>query len=256
MSHSTPAIELRSVGVRYTLHRERVYSLKETMIGRVRASLGRAEKAGHKSQAEEFWAIRNATFDVLRGQSLALTGRNGAGKSTLLKVISGVLHPSEGEMWVRGRVSAMIELGAGFVPQLTGRENIFLGASVAGFSRKQTLKFVDKIIEFSELQDFIDLPIQNYSSGMQARLGFSVATEIDPDLLVVDEILSVGDAPFQKKCLERMNSFRKRNKTILYVSHSVGSIQDFCDTVVEIEKGRMVSGPRPIEQWLADPQRI
>lgn len=242
MTSTTPAIELRDVGVRYKLHRERVYSLKEAAIGSFKNVFARlaGKETCTRSVVEDFWAIRHMNLKVARGTSVGLTGRNGSGKSTTLKVISGVLHPTEGEYWVRGRVSALVELGAGFDPELTGRENIFLGASVAGLSRKEVEKRISRIVEFSELGDFIDVPVKNYSSGMYAKLGFSVATDVDPDLLIVDEILAVGDEQFQRKCFDRMQDFKRAGKTILYVSHDSKSVEAFCDRIVRLDGGHVV----------------
>lgn len=238
-----PAIRLENIGVRYRIHRERAYTLKETAIGAVRngiRSFMGTEADSKKSH--DFWAIRQMSFSITPGSCIGLTGRNGSGKSTTLKVISGVLHPTEGEYWVRGRVSALVELGAGFDPELTGRENIYFGASVSGLSRRQVDHKIDRIIEFSELGEFIDVPVKNYSSGMYARLGFSVATDIDPDILIVDEILAVGDEPFQDKCFDRMEAFKRAGKTILFVSHDHETVDKFCDRKLELEDGRIVKG--------------
>lgn len=238
------AIELRDVGVCYRVQRERILSLKETMV----RSLSRwgGHLAGRKPEvlSHEFWAIRGVSLKVKKGSTVGLKGRNGSGKSTTLKVISGVLFPTEGELWVRGRISALVELGAGFDMELTGRENIFLGSSVAGLSRKETEKRIAHIVEFSELGDFIDIPVRNYSSGMYARLGFALATDVDPDVLIIDEILAVGDAAFQEKCMQRMLDFKRRGKTILYVSHDPGLVESFCDEIVTLEDGRIVDAPK------------
>jgi lipopolysaccharide transport system ATP-binding protein len=235
----SPSIELQNVGVRYRLYRERVFSLKEAAIGSVKNLARVLTGASRKKTYEDFWAIRNINLKISKGSSVGLVGRNGSGKSTTLKVISGVLHPTEGELWVRGRVSALVELGAGFDPELTGLENIYFGASVAGLTRKQAAKRVDSIIDFAELREFIDIPVKNYSSGMYARLGFALATDVDPDVLIVDEILSVGDGPFQAKCLERMKQFKAQNKTILFVSHDPTLTEKFCDRVVTLEHGKL-----------------
>ena len=240
-AQNLPAIELQNVGVCYRLYRERIFSLKEAAISTLKR-LG-SLATGHMVEPgfRELWAVRNLSLKVKRGSTLGLVGRNGSGKSTSLKVISGVLHPSEGELWVRGRISALVELGAGFDPELTGRENIFFGASVAGLSRRQAAKRVDGIVDFSELGEFIDIPVKNYSSGMYARLGFALATDVNPDILIVDEILAVGDAAFQAKCHERMKSFRLQNKTIVFVSHQTQQTEAFCDEIVQLENGRIVS---------------
>ncbi len=235
------AIEIKNIGVLYRIYHERVFSLKEATISSVK-KLGKMATGQSPAESyQDFWAIRNINFKVPRGCTFGITGRNGSGKSTTLKVISGVLHPTEGELWVRGRISALVELGAGFDPELTGRENIYFGASVAGLSRKQTDHKIDRIIDFAELRDFIDMPVKNYSSGMYARLGFALATDVDPDVLIVDEILSVGDAPFQAKCLDRMNEFKKKGVTILFVSHQGEQTQNFCDEILELEKGSIVA---------------
>jgi len=241
MSKSDPAIELSDIGVCYRLYKEKVYSLKEASIGALKLLSRVIAGADVEKNYRELWAVRHLNLKVARGQTLGLVGRNGSGKSTTLKVVSGVLHPTEGEVWVRGRVSALVELGAGFDFNLTGRENIYLGASVAGLSRKEIDMRMDRIVEFSELGDFIDIPVRNYSSGMYARLGFSLATDIDPDVLIIDEILSVGDSPFQAKCIDRMDAFKKQNKTILFVSHDGETTQEFCDTIVTLEDGQIVN---------------
>jgi ABC-type polysaccharide/polyol phosphate transport system ATPase subunit len=233
------SVELRNIGVCYRLYKQRVFSLKEASIGTFKRLFGMATGQGWEPGFREFWALRHIDLNIPRGLALGLTGHNGSGKSTTLKVVSGVLHPTEGELRVRGRVAALVELGAGFDPNLTGRENIYFAASVAGLSRKEADLRMDRIIDFAELGEFIDIPVCNYSSGMYARLGFSVATDVDPDVLIVDEILSVGDAPFQAKCLDRMNGFKKANKTILFVSHNRESTREFCDQVIELERGKI-----------------
>lgn len=242
------AIQLSDIGVCYRFQKERVFSLKEAIIGRVRDAFNRAQTPPAQD-SEDYWAIRHLNIEVPKGSCVGITGRNGSGKSTTLRVISGVLHPSEGEYWVRGRVSALVELGAGFDPELTGRENIYLGGSVAGLSRKEVDKKIDRIIDFAELGEFIDIPVKNYSSGMYARLGFSVATDVDPDLLIVDEILAVGDPPFQAKCIDRMRKFRASGKTILFVSHDINSILSFCSELITLDGGRIAERkPLPAAQ--------
>lgn len=234
------AIELKNIGVCYRLYKERVFSLKENAIQSVQR-LGKMLTGTFVDKSyKEHWAIRNIDLSLPKGSVVGLTGRNGSGKSTMLKVISGVLHPTEGELVVRGRVSALVELGAGFDPELTGRENILFGASLSGLSKKEALKKMDSVIDFSELKEFIDVPVKNYSSGMYARLGFALATDVDPDLLIVDEILSVGDAQFQAKCMDRMNSFKARNKTILFVSHDSHTTKSFCEKIITLENGKLV----------------
>ena len=225
------AITVSDVTVRYRMPTERITTLKEQVIRTItRRATGYSE----------FLALRSVTLRVGFGESVALVGRNGAGKSTLLKVIARVVRPTSGRVVVRGNVAPIIELGAGFHQELTGRENIFLNGAMLGFSAQQMRRKFDGIVDFSELGAFIDSPLRTYSSGMVARLGFAVAAEADPDILIVDEVLSVGDEAFQKKCVDRMLSFRRRGTTILYVSHSLDSIGKLCAEAVWIDEGRMM----------------
>lgn len=224
------AIAVSDASVRYQLPTERISTLKEQMIRRVT----------HRTvKYNEFWALRNVNLQIRRGDAVALVGRNGAGKSTLLKCIAKVQRPTTGRVWVRGSMAPIIELGAGFHHELTGRENIFLNGAMLGFSRSEMERKVNNIIEFSELANFIDSPLRTYSSGMQARLGFAVAAEADPDVLIIDEVLSVGDEAFQRKCMERMRRFRTRGTTILYVTHALDSIAELCDHAAWIDGGRL-----------------
>jgi len=188
----------------------------------------------------EFWAVNDVSFDVMKGESLALVGRNGCGKSTTLKIIAGLLNPDHGNINISGRIQAMISLGAGFNHALSGKENIYNSAAVLGLTRKETLKIMDEIIEFSELDDFIDSPVSTYSSGMKARLGFSISINLKPDILIVDEILSVGDHAFQNKCNEKFIELKKKNVTILLVSHSSSKVIQLCDRAVWLEKGQIM----------------
>ena len=224
------AIVVSGVSVRYRLPTERINTLKEQVIRQI---------TRRTVKYNEFWALQKINLQLRRGDAVALVGRNGAGKSTLLKVIARVLRPTSGRVWVRGTMAPIIELGAGFHPELTGRENIFLNGAMLGFSRAQMAKKVDSIIEFSEITNFIDSPLRTYSSGMQARLGFAVAAEADPDVLIIDEVLSVGDEAFQKKCMERMRRFREQGVTILYVSHALDSVHALCDYAAWIDRGRL-----------------
>jgi ABC-2 type transport system ATP-binding protein len=188
-----------------------------------------------------FWALRDISFEVKSGSTLGLLGRNGSGKSTLLKIISGVLTPSEGKVVRPVATAALLELGAGFQPDMTGRENIFLNSSILGRSRKDTFAVLDQIIEFSGISEFIDTPVKFYSSGMYARLGFSIAIHTDPELLLVDEVLAVGDEPFQKKCLERIKSMQNEGRTIILVTHNTHTVDEFCDYAVVLDHGRVLS---------------
>lgn len=224
------AIQLEDVSVCYRLPSERITTLKEQVIRRI---------TRRRVKYQEFWALNDISLKIRRGERLALIGRNGAGKSTLLKVIARVQRPTSGRVWVRGNVAPLLELGTGFHPELTGRENIFLNGAMLGFSRSQMEKKFDSIVEFSELGHFIDSPLRTYSSGMTARLGFAVAADADPDILIIDEALAVGDEAFQKKCMERMYSFRDRGVTILFVTHTLDTIHELCDHAIWIDAGEI-----------------
>jgi ABC-2 type transport system ATP-binding protein len=194
-----------------------------------------------------FWALKDVSFEVKEGSTLGLIGRNGSGKSTLLKIISGVLTPSSGQVIRPVSTAALLELGAGFQPDMTGRENIYLNSSILGRSRKDTSLVIDEIIDFSGIRDFIDTPVKFYSSGMYARLGFAIAIHTDPELLLVDEILAVGDAPFQKKCLDKIKEMQNEGRTIVLVTHDSNTVQTFCDSAVMLDHGKLISQGDPIE---------
>lgn len=234
-----PAIVVSDLSICYRLPTERITTLKEQVIRQI---------TRRKVKYNEFWALRKVNLKVQRGEAVGLIGRNGAGKSTLLKAIAKVQRPTSGRVWVHGRIAPIIELGAGFHEELTGRENIFLNGAMLGFSKAEMQKKVDSIIEFSELANFIDSPLRTYSSGMYARLGFAVAAEADPDILIIDEVLSVGDEAFQKKCMDRMNRFRRRGVTILYVTHGLDSVHELCDRTAWIDQGRL--------RYLGETQRV
>ncbi|MGE5225620.1 MAG: ABC transporter ATP-binding protein [Planctomycetaceae bacterium] len=218
------AIEIRDVSKRFRIYREKPTSLKQRMLaGRIRA--------------EDFWALRDVAFDVPTGESLALIGHNGSGKSTLLKVIAGILRPTEGLVRQRGRMAALLELGAGFHPELTGEENVYLNSAFLGLSRRETEKVYTDIVEFAELQDFMGTAVKFYSNGMMVRLGFACAVHVDPDVLLVDEVLAVGDEAFQARCLERIRYFQKQGRTIVLVSHALDLVRQLCDQAVMLDHG-------------------
>jgi len=228
------AVEFRGVSRRFRLHHETRTSFQDWFIALVRP----------RGKAEEFWALRDVSFVVRRGEALGIVGRNGAGKSTLLKLVSRVLEPTSGDVLIHGRTHAMLELGAGFHPELSGRDNVYLNGSIYGFSRRQMGERFDRIVQFAELERFIDTPVKHYSSGMFMRLGFAIAVHMDPEILVVDEVLAVGDAAFQRKGYEALMDLRARGTTVLFVSHSVEQIRDFCDRAILLQEGRIVdSGP-------------
>ncbi|HGE6719274.1 TPA: ABC transporter ATP-binding protein [Serratia marcescens] len=225
------AIEFKNVTKRYPLYHHIGSGIKELIFN--------PRRALSLLSGRSYLAIEDISFQVKKGESVALIGRNGAGKSTSLGLVAGVMKPSSGSVHVVGRVASMLELGGGFHPELTGRENIRLNATLLGLRRKELKQRLDKIIEFSELGEFIDEPIRVYSSGMLAKLGFSVITQVDPDILIIDEVLAVGDISFQRKCLETINEFKKKGVTILFVSHNLRDIEKICDRVIWIENHKM-----------------
>jgi ABC-2 type transport system ATP-binding protein/lipopolysaccharide transport system ATP-binding protein len=194
---------------------------------------------GQRVPKDEFWPLRDISLEIRKGEVFGVIGQNGAGKSTLLRVIAGIIRPTRGSVEVSGRVAPLIELSAGFDPEMTGRENVFLYGALLGFSNRSLAQKLDKIMEFAELQDFADVPVKNYSSGMVARLGFSIATDVETDILLVDEVLSVGDAAFAKKCHERISRFRERGVAIVYVSHNLAQIQEICSRAAWIDHGKV-----------------
>lgn len=225
-------IKLENVSMRFNLGIERNYSIKEAFI-----SIFDKKRRLKKT---EFWALSDVSFEVKKGEVIGLIGSNGAGKSTLLKVVSGVMKPTKGKVTVNGQISPMIELGAGFDIELTARENIYLNGAILGYSKEFIDEKFEDIVEFSELRDFLDAPVKNFSSGMIAKLAFSIATVVDPEILIVDEILSVGDIKFQEKSKNKMMEMIKGGTTVLYVSHSLESIEELCDRVVWLEHGKVV----------------
>lgn len=220
-------IEVNDVTMRFRMNSDKIMSLKEFVTTALRGKL----------KYQEFTALDHVSFSVKRGETLGLIGRNGAGKSTMLKVISGILKPTEGSVVCQGNVVPMLELGSGFDFDLTGRENIFLNGAILGYSEEFLKEKYDEIVEFSELRQFIEAPIRNYSSGMLARLAFSIATVVQPEILIVDEILSVGDAQFQEKSKKRMLELMGGGTTVLFVSHSIEQIREMCNRVVWLERG-------------------
>ena len=232
-------IRIRDLGISYRLYREKVSTLKEAVVNRFR----------HLRSVETFWALRNVTLEIDPGEAIALVGHNGSGKSTLLRTIAGVLVPSEGTVEVLGRISPMIELGAGFDPELTARDNIYLNGSLLGFSRKQIESKFDRIVAFSELADFIDMPVKSFSSGMYARLGFAIAQDVEPDILVVDEILAVGDERFQAKCKRRIRDFRTAGVTFVFVSHGLASVAELCERAAVLHHGRLMFDGEVTPAW-------
>ncbi len=227
MSGENYAVKVDHAAVRFNIASERVDNLKEYFIKLVK----------HELMFKEFMALKDVSFEVKRGEAWGIIGTNGSGKSTLLKLICGILKPYQGSVKVNGSIAPMIELGAGFDGDLTASENIFLNGAVLGYDKKFMQEHFDEIVAFAELQDFLEMPIKNYSSGMAARLGFAIATVVRPDILICDEVLAVGDYAFQQKCERRMNEMRADGTTLLYVSHSIESVQSVCDHALWLDKG-------------------
>lgn len=231
---STPSIEFEDVVQRFRIIHERSDTLREVF----------AKITRRQTSYRDFLALKNVSFTVDRGEMLGIIGRNGSGKSTILKIIAGVYAPTSGRVRVEGSIAPLIELGAGFHHELTGRENILLNGLLLGLTKKQVLEREPRIIEFAELDDFIDAPVKQYSSGMYMRLAFSVAIAVDPDILLIDEILGVGDSRFRQKCMDRIRQFRAVGKTIVFVSHDLNSVRDLCDRALLIHQGELLAdGP-------------
>lgn len=229
MTTSLPlVVSVSDASKRFILHKDK--SLKDRLLNVRRA----------RDHRVDFWALHNISLDIESGTTVGLVGHNGSGKSTLLKVIGGIIQPTSGTVKRRGRIAALLELGAGFHPDLTGRENVYLNAAILGLSRRETDRYFDDIVEFSEIGEFIDSQVKFYSSGMYVRLAFSVAIHVDPDLLLVDEVLAVGDEPFQRKCMEKIQQFQREGRTIIFVSHSAEQVSQLCDRVIVLDHGRMI----------------
>src|SRR5438067_6837007 len=228
------AITVDGISKRFRLYRERPTSLKERIVR-------------FRMHADELWALRDVSFDVPSGQTLGLIGPNGSGKTTLLKIIAGILRPTEGRVTTRGRIAELLALAAGFHPELTGRENVYLNASILGLSRRETERRFDDIIAFAELEDFVDNQVKFYSSGMYVRLGFAVAVHVDPAVLLVDEVLAVGDEAFQRKCLDRVRQFQREGRTIVFVTHVADLVRQICDEALMLEHGRIHASGEPEE---------
>ena len=224
------AIEVNDVGMEFNLSEEKTDNLKEFIIKFVKREV----------RFQSFWALKNVSLKIYKGEKVGFVGLNGAGKSTLLKIISGVLKPTEGSIKIYGEMAPLLALGAGFDMNYTGRENVCLNGATLGHSRAEMEKKFDEIVDFAEIEEFIDVPVKNYSSGMKSRLAFSIATSINPDILILDEVLSVGDMSFQRKCRERMNTMMSES-SMLFVSHSVGQVRKLCDKAIWLHKGSVIA---------------
>jgi ABC-2 type transport system ATP-binding protein len=224
---SSPAVSVENVWKYFRLYHDKNQYLKTTLL------------QGRRARYEEFWALKGVSFDIPHGSTFGIIGSNGSGKSTLLKCLAGILSPDKGTITSNGRVVALLELGAGFHPDLSGRENIYLNGAILGMTKSEITGRLDDIVEFSGLGQFIDTPVKNYSSGMTVRLGFAVATSVDPEILIIDEVLAVGDASFQQRCFERIESFRRDGRTIILVSHGLAQVTQLCDQAAWIDKGEL-----------------
>jgi ABC-type polysaccharide/polyol phosphate transport system ATPase subunit len=230
----TSAIDVQGVSKSFRLYRERPSSVKQRLLVT-------------RSKAEEFWALRDVSFDIQQGSSVGLIGANGSGKTTLLKCIAGILRPTAGTIRLRGRMAALLELGAGFHPELTGRENVYLNASFLGLGRRDTERVYDEIVAFAELEDFMDNQVKFFSSGMLVRLGFAVAVHVDPEVLLIDEVLAVGDEAFQQRCIDRVRRFQADGRTIVLVTHALDTVVDVCDRAVMLDHGHLRMDGAPAE---------
>lgn len=226
-----PAVEVKNVSILFNLNKEKVDNIKEYFVKFVTRKL----------MFTEFWALKDISFTVNKGERLGILGFNGAGKSTLLKTVAGVLKPTKGSVRVHGVIAPLLELGAGFDSNYSGKENIFLYGATMGYSRKYIQERYDEIVEFSELKDFIDVPVKNYSSGMKARLGFAIATAVEPEVLILDEVLSVGDAKFRRKSEAKVRSMFDKGVTVLFVSHSTEQVRRLCDKAIILDKGQIIA---------------
>lgn len=225
----TNAVSIQNVSKKFRLYHERNQTLKSAIMRR------------RRSVHEDFWALRGVSFDVEQGSTFGLIGSNGSGKSTLLKCLAKIYWPTSGSISYAGRMAALLEVGSGFHHELSGRENIYLNGSILGMSRKEIDRKFDEIIDFSGVEQFIDQPVKNYSSGMYVRLGFSVAISVEPDILIVDEVLAVGDAEFQEKCFQKFRDYREQGRTVILVSHSMNSVRTMCDQVAWLNKGELMT---------------
>jgi ABC-type polysaccharide/polyol phosphate transport system ATPase subunit len=221
------AVEIVDVSKRFRLYHEKNQYLKSTLL------------SGRRSRFEDFWALDDISFEIPRGSTFGIIGANGSGKSTLLKCLTGILTPDKGKIHTVGRIAALLELGAGFHPDLTGRENVFLNAAILGMTKNEIISKFDSIVDFAGLANFLDTPVKNYSSGMVVRLGFAIAINVEPDILIIDEVLAVGDESFQQRCYEKIETFRQSGRTIIFVSHALTQVTQLCETACWIEGGKI-----------------
>ncbi len=239
---STTVIKAENICKSYTLKHQNIgsYTAFRDVIANKAKNILNPKSQILNPKSEEFWALNNVSFEVKQGERLGIIGRNGAGKSTLLKVLSRIVTPTKGRITIEGRVASLLEVGTGFHPELTGRENVFLNGSILGMNKSEIKQKFDEIVAFAEVEKFLDTPVKRYSSGMYVRLAFAVAAHLEPELLIVDEVLAVGDAEFQKKCLGKMQDVSGEGRTVLFVSHNMGAIQSLCDKTIVLQRGEVV----------------
>ena len=254
------AIKVEGLGKKYLLQHQavgrRYVALRDVLADKAKSLFGnRKSEIGNRKSVEEFWALKDVSFEIKQGEAVGIIGRNGAGKSTLLKLLSRITEPTTGRVRLRGRVASLLEVGTGFHPELTGRENIFLNGAILGMRREEIKKKFDEIVDFAEVEKFLDTPVKHYSSGMYMRLAFAVAAHLEPEILIVDEVLAVGDAQFQKKCLGKMQDVsKKEGRTVLFVSHNMSAISELTQRCVYLETGKIkAAGPTPamVQQYLS-----
>jgi lipopolysaccharide transport system ATP-binding protein len=237
--HADTAISVSRVSKCYTIGAQKDGSLRGTLAGMI------GSKSAKKQ--EEFWALNDVSFDIKKGEVIGIIGKNGAGKSTLLKILSQITKPTTGKIEINGRIASLLEVGTGFHPELTGRENIYLNGTILGMTRKEVKEKFDEIVAFSGVEKFIDTPVKHYSSGMYVRLAFAVAAHLEPEILIIDEVLAVGDAEFQKKCLGKMKEVAGHGRTVIFVSHNMEAVKSLCDRAIFLENGSVVKDGHPIE---------
>ena len=247
---SQPIIQIENIGKAYRLGQADVQHamFRDALVDMFKAPFRRLKELRKPTKDEDlFWALRNVSFDVHQGEVVGIIGRNGAGKSTLLKILSRITEPTEGQVTLRGRVASLLEVGTGFHPELTGRENVYLNGAILGMSKAEIARKFDEIVAFAEIEKFLDTPVKRYSSGMYVRLAFAVAAHLEPEILIVDEVLAVGDAEFQKKCLGKMGEVTKEGRTILFVSHNMAAVQTLCPRAIALRNGKLVEDGKSTE---------
>jgi len=243
------AIQVRGLGKKYTIGgpQEKYHTIRDAVANSVKAPFRKLSRQSADKSTNEFWALKDVSFDVHEGEVIGIIGRNGAGKSTLLKILSQITTPTEGEIDIYGRVGSLLEVGTGFHPELTGRENIFLSGSILGMRKREIEAKLDDIVKFSEIEKFLDTPVKRYSSGMYVRLAFSVAAHLETEILLVDEVLAVGDFAFQKKCIGKMSTVAREGKTIIFVSHNMAAVENLCKYGILLDNGQLIS-KGPVEE--------